>query len=204
MSQKTAKEYYPKSAKEWRTWLEQNHEKEQSVWVIFYKKHTGKPTMTWSEAVDEALCFGWIDSTRNAIDDEKFRQFFSQRKPKSTWSKINKDKVAELIIDKRMTPAGMRLIDLAKENGSWTFLEPVDNMIVPEDLKAAFKANLQAQKMYDQLSDSNKKSILYWLISAKREETRQKRITQIIDAAHNIETFLAVSITLLLLNILPQ
>lgn len=182
MSQKEAESYYPESLGDWREWLKINHKTEQSVWVICYKKDSDKPSLAWSDLVDEALCFGWIDSTRRAIDDEKFKQYFSKRKPNGTWSKINKEKVELLVADGRMTEAGLELIRIAKENGSWNILDDVEALIVPEDLKTAFEGNNKAKEFYEDLSKSIKKQILSWLVFAKREETRKKRIDEIIDA----------------------
>ena len=182
MSQKEAESYYPESLEDWREWLEENHISEQSIWVICYKKDSDKPSLAWSDLVDEALCFGWIDSTRRAIDEEKFKQYFSKRKPNGTWSKINKEKVELLIADGRMTEAGLELIRIAKENGSWTVLDNVEALILPEDLKTAFKGNKDAKAFYEGLSKSIKKQILSWLVFAKREETRTKRIEAIIDS----------------------
>lgn len=108
----------PSSRQEWRAWLKENHDSKQAVWLIQYKKNTNVPSISWSEAVDEALCFGWIDSTRKSIDKEKFIQFFSRRKSRSNWSKINKAKVAQLIEQGLMEKAGFQSIEVSKENGS--------------------------------------------------------------------------------------
>jgi len=177
------KVFYPKSTREWREWLQENHEKEQNVWVVFYKKSSDKPTITWSESVDEALCFGWIDSKKIGIDSEKSHQFFSKRKAQSTWSKINKDKVDRLIAEGLMTKAGLESIELAKQNGSWNILDTVDALIIPEDLEKALAKYPEAMDFFLGLSKSIKKMMLYWLVSAKRPETRQKRIEEIAEAA---------------------
>lgn len=175
--------FYPSSKEAWRAWLQENHDREQSVWVIFYKKDSGVPSLSWSDAVDEALCFGWIDSTKRPIDNEKFMQFFSRRKPSSTWSKINKDKVAQLIKEGKMTSAGLAIINKAKENGNWTRMDQVEALIIPEDLEAAFAKNTGTKDYFLSLTKSVKKMLLYWLASAKREETRDKRIKEIVDNA---------------------
>ncbi len=137
--------------------------------------------MTWSESVDVALCFGWIDSKHIKIDEEKSRQYFSKRKPKSTWSKINKNKVEVLISSGLMMEAGLRSIEIAKENGSWTILDEVEELVVPADLESAFAEAPTAHQFYLTLSKSWKKAILYWIVSAKQPETRTRRITEIID-----------------------
>lgn len=175
--------FYPENTQQWRRWLEENHDKEQNVWVVFYKKSAGKPTITWSESVDEALCFGWIDSKKISIDSEKSHQFFSKRKAKSIWSKINKDKVDRLIADGLMTKAGLDIIEIAKQNGSWNILDPVDALIIPDDLEKAFETKPGSKEFYLGLSKSIKKMMLYWIISAKRPETREKRIEEIVEAA---------------------
>ena len=115
--------FYPANVAAWREWLEANHLARQSVWVVFYAKASGRPTITWSEAVDVALCFGWIDSKKIKIDNETSHQFFSKRKQRSTWSKINKDKVVQLIDRGLMAPAGLESIAIAQQNGSWTVLD---------------------------------------------------------------------------------
>lgn len=180
MSKKEAQEFYPKSKKAWRDWLNINHVDQEAVWVIFFKKKTNKPSMTWSDAVDEALCFGWIDSTKRALDEERFIQYFCKRRPKSTWSKVNKEKVKILIDSGQMSPQGLAAINIAKENGSWEFLDDADNLVVPNDFQVILDANITVKKAYLALSSSRKKSILHRLLFAKREETRKKRITEII------------------------
>lgn len=183
MEQKTIETFYPKNNKEWRKWLEKNHEKLDSVWVVMYKKASEKPTISWSEAVDEALCFGWIDSIKKKLDEESSIQFFSKRKPKSTWSKINKDKVERLTEAGLMKKAGDKAIATAKENGSWNLLDEVDALTIPKDLEKLFKAHKGSGVYFDTLSKSVKKMILYWIISAKRPETRLKRITEVAELA---------------------
>ena len=139
MIKKGIETYCPKSQTEWRQWLEKNHQSKQSVWLIYYTKKSTIASLSWSEAVDEALCFGWIDSTRKTIDEFSFMQFFSKRKPKSNWSKINKEKVKQLIESKRMTKAGYESIETAKQNGYWTILDGVEELIIPKDLEIAFE-----------------------------------------------------------------
>lgn len=173
---------YPKNTTEWRQWLEEYHLTKTSVWVVFYTKSSKKESMTWSEAVDVALCFGWIDSKKIKIDDEKSHQYFSKRKPKGTWSKINKKKVENLIENNLMAPAGFQAIETAKKNGSWNILDVVDEMAIPQDLEVAFQKYPGAKDFFLGLSNSIKKMMLYWVISAKRTETRQKRILEIVES----------------------
>lgn len=164
---------------EWRKWLSENHAKKQGVWLVQYKKTTGKPTISWSDAVDEALCFGWIDSIKKKRDEESSIQFFSKRKPRGTWSKINKEKVARLIDAGLMTQAGLDSVETAKQNGSWTILDDVEALKIPTDLMAAFDLHEGAKAYFDSLSKSVRKALLQWVILAKRPETRQKRIAEI-------------------------
>jgi uncharacterized protein YdeI (YjbR/CyaY-like superfamily) len=175
--------FYPKTREEWRKWLEQNHATAQSIWLVYYKKSTNIASISWSEAVDEALCFGWIDSTKKTIDHERYMQYFSRRKPISNWSKINKDKVAKLIQEERMTKAGFDSIATAKKNGSWTILDEVENLVIPADLKEALTQDTVALTYFDNLSKSQKKILLHWVFSAKRAETREKRIVAIVENA---------------------
>ncbi len=183
MSKKEIEIFYPESVSDWRNWLEKNHRSEQAVWVVFYKKSSRKKSLTWSESVDVALCFGWIDSKKIKIDNETAHQYFSKRKPNSTWSKINKDKVAVLIKNGLMTTAGFESIKTAKQNGSWTILDEVEALLIPEDLEAAFKAAPGSLEFYKSLSNSAKKMILQWIVLARRPETRQKRISEIVERA---------------------
>jgi len=173
--------FYPSSREAWRQWLQEHHAREQSVWIIYYKKKAGMPTITWSEAVDEALCFGWIDSKAMPVDEDKYRQFFSRRKAGSTWSKINKDKVAQLMQEGKMAPAGYDSIAVAQKNGSWNILDDVEALIIPPDLETAFKDVPRSKDFFLSLSKSMRKNILQWIVLAKREETRQKRVKEIAE-----------------------
>jgi len=182
---KDVEDYCPYNKKDWRKWLELNHNKKDAVWLIFYKKKSPKHNLGWSESVDEALCFGWIDSTKRTIDSEKYKQYFSKRKAKSIWSKINKDKVKTLIDLGLMEEEGYKSIEIAKENGSWTILNEVEELIIPQDLKEEFANYEGSIEHFDSLSKSVKKGLLYWVVSAKRKETRQKRILEIVENANN-------------------
>ena len=135
------KSYYAKDRKAWRNWLQQHHAKEPGVWLIYYKKDSGKTRVSYDEAVEEALCFGWIDSTMKPVDEEKYMQKFTPRKIKSVWSALNKRRVEKLVEQKLMTPAGIAIIDAGKKNGSWGQLDHVENFIVPPDLKKFFVKN---------------------------------------------------------------
>ena len=183
MQQQELETICPASTQEWRSWLEANHASKGSVWIIYYKKKAGKPTISWSEAVDQALCFGWIDSTARSIDDDTYMQFFCPRKLTSAWSKINKEKVKYLIAEGLMTAAGYASIETAKQNGSWTILDEVEELIVPEDLETAFGSQTGSKDFFLSLSKSVRKSMLQWLVLAKRPETRRKRVSEIAELA---------------------
>lgn len=175
--------YYPKSKQHWRRWLQRNHIRKDAVWVIFYKKKTNKPTILWSDAVDEALCFGWIDSVIKTLDHERSIQFFSKRKPSSTWSKINKGKVKKLIEAGKMASAGMNCIEKAKQNGSWNLLDQVEELIIPQDLEKAFIENKGSKQYFLSLNKTTKKAMLQWITLARQPQTRQKRILEIAELA---------------------
>jgi uncharacterized protein YdeI (YjbR/CyaY-like superfamily) len=180
---KEVEDYCPFDKKDWRRWLELNHNKKEGVWLIFHKTKSPNYNLSWSESVDEVLCFGWIDSTKKAIDSTKYRQYFTKRKAKSNWSKINKDKVKTLIDQGLMEEAGYKSIEIAKENGSWTILDEIEVLAIPEDLKAEFANYEGSMEYFDSLSKSVKKILLYWIVSAKRKETRLKRILEIAENA---------------------
>ncbi len=175
-------EIHPKTPADWRAWLEENHATAAGVWLVYFRASTGKRGLTWEDAVREALCFGWIDSKVKPIDDERYKQVFTPRKPKSVWSKVNKNHVAELSELGQMREAGQRAIDVAKANGAWAFLEPIDDLIVPPDFQTALNSSDAAQRTYDALSNSAKRQVLYRLYSAKREATRVKRVADEIAA----------------------
>ncbi len=181
--EKEIETFYPKSRQEWRDWLQDNHDKKKSVWLIYYKKKSNIPTVIYSEAVDEALCFGWIDSKSKPLDEHKFMQFFSRRKEKSVWSKVNKEKIERLIKEGLMIKAGYDIIETAKQNGSWTILDQAEALIIPDDLEKEFQKVNKAKEYFLALSRSDKRNILQWLTLAKKEETRQKRITEIVELA---------------------
>jgi len=181
--EKVTETFCPTNKKEWRQWLQDNHNTKKGVWLVQYKKKSGKSTISWSESVDEALCFGWIDSIRKTIDEDSFIQFFGKRKPTSVWSKINKEKVKLLIENNLMTNAGIASIEIAKQNGSWTILDEVEELIIPSDLAQAFNLNEGSSAYFLSLSNSVRKSILQWLVFAKRPETRQNRINEISELA---------------------
>jgi uncharacterized protein YdeI (YjbR/CyaY-like superfamily) len=187
MEYKGIKTFYAESKVAFRNWLIENHITEANLWLIIYKKDSGTPSITYDQAVDEALCFGWIDSTINKRDDESFYQYFAKRKPKSSWSRVNKLKVEKLISEGLMTESGLKLIELAKQTGTWTALDDVENLINPPDLQEALDENSLAKEYFELFPRSVKRAILEWLMNAKQPETRLKRITEIIEKAERNE-----------------
>lgn len=171
---------YFKNAREWREWLHDNHHSSKGVYLVFYKVDSKKESMRWEDAVQVAICYGWIDSTVKRLDDERRRQMFTPRKDKSVWSKLNKTYIEKLIAENLMHESGLRKIEIAKQNGSWESLDAVENLEIPPDLEAAFSKNKTAADNYHNFSKTYRKSYLYWLNQAKREETRANRVIEIV------------------------
>lgn len=169
---------HPATRAEWRAWLEQNHTRPNGVWMISYKKAAGKPTVTYDEAVEEALCFGWIDSKGNRLDDERTMLWFAPRKPRTGWSKPNKERVARLLAAGLIAEAGRAKIDAAQQDGSWSALDAVEALEVPPDLAAALAAYESAQTHFEAFPRSVKRAILEWVASAKTPATRARRIEE--------------------------
>ena len=170
---------------EWYDWLLQNHDNSEGVYLIFYKLELKVPTMRWEEAVKVALCFGWIDSTVKSLGNGKRRQYFCKRNPKSVWSALNKKYISELIQMNLMHESGYKVIEIAKSDHSWFALDDVENLVIPDDLKLAFTTNPEAYSNYEGFARGYRKSYLYWLNQAKREETRNNRIQKIIEFCQN-------------------
>ena len=181
--------HYFKNATEWRNWLHENHHSSKGVYLIFYKVSSAFESMRWEEAVQVAICYGWIDSTVRKIDEESRKQFFSPRKDKSVWSKLNKSYIEKLLESGLMHESGLKKIEIAKQNGSWESLDAVEDLLIPEDLLEAFHQNKLAFDNYHNFSPSYRKNYLYWLNLAKGAETRRKRIEEIIQlCAQNIKS----------------
>jgi uncharacterized protein YdeI (YjbR/CyaY-like superfamily) len=174
------KTYYARNRKAWRAWLQKHHATSPGIWLIYYKKESGKSRVAYADAVEEALCFGWIDSTMRPLDEERFMQRFTPRKPKSVWSALNKSRVEKMISQGLMTPAGMAKIALAKQNGSWTSIDQVESLEIPPDLKKAFNKNKSAYKNFNNFSRSYRKQVLYRINSARLPATRVKRIEEMV------------------------
>lgn len=171
---------YFKTDVQWRDWLEINHNSAKGIYLIFYKVESEFISMRWEDAVKVALCFGWIDSTVKSLDHQRRRQYFCPRNPKSAWSALNKRYVKQLIADNKMHTSGLLKIEEAQKNGSWAALDQVEKGIIPKDLELAFDRDTKAFENYKNFAPSYRKSYLYWLNQAKRRETREKRISEIV------------------------
>ena len=171
---------YFKHHLEWRSWLQENYNKYTGVYLIFYKVENKEASMRWEEAVKVALCFGWIDSTVKSLGNGKRQQYFTPRKPKSVWSALNKKYLIDLFAENLMHPNGIASVEIAKQNGSWTALDDVENLIIPKELQIAFDNNPTAFSNYQNFAKSYKKSYLYWISQAKRAATKEKRINETI------------------------
>jgi uncharacterized protein YdeI (YjbR/CyaY-like superfamily) len=178
MPEEPANSFHPKTRLEWRLWLEQHHTRAEGVWLISYKKVTRKPRLEYDDAVEEALCFGWIDSKPNKLDAERSMLWLAPRKSGTGWSKINRDRVEKLIAAGLMAPAGLAKVEAARQDGSWYTLEAVDALQIPPDLAAALAAFPEAARNFDAFPKSVKRGILEWISTAKRPETRARRIEE--------------------------
>ncbi len=190
ISNETAETLDPKDRASWRAWLSKNHVSSSGTWVMIQKKESRSPGLFLEDAVEEAICFGWIDSRLHAVDNDRFKLWFSRRKPTSIWSQNNRNRVARLERQGLMTPAGEKAVKIAKENGAWTSLVPIDDLEIPDDLNEALDGSRAARENFDAFSDSTKKMILYWIDNAKRESTRAKRISETVShAARNLPPY---------------
>jgi uncharacterized protein YdeI (YjbR/CyaY-like superfamily) len=168
---------------EWRAWLEAHHDTSQGVGLVHWRAASGRSRLSYDDIVEEALCFGWIDGRMNRLDDDRSVILMTPRSPRSTWARSNKERVERLIAEGRMTDAGLLVVATAKANGSWTVLDDIDALVVPDDLAAALAANEHASRHFDAFPPSARKMILYWIKSAKRVETRQRRIAETVRLA---------------------
>lgn len=170
--------YAAPNREEWRKWLEANHAIASEIWLVYYKKHTGVPSITYAEAVEEALCFGWIDSVQKRLDDEKSAQRFTPRKNAANWSDLNKRRVAKLFRQGKMTPAGMAKLNFDPTEVSEEEPPTPPEPEIPDYFLQALSANLQAETNFQNMPPSQKRYYMNWITDAKKPETRQKRITQ--------------------------
>jgi uncharacterized protein YdeI (YjbR/CyaY-like superfamily) len=184
-------QYHATDRAAWRQWLVQNHAASGGVWLVYEKAVEGKRRLSYNDIVDEAVSFGWIDSLTRSLDAERAMLYISPRKPRSPWSRSNKERVARLIKGGFMTEAGLAVVEAAKRDGSWDVYDAVEQLTIPSDLEAAFADNKAARQNFAAFSASNKKQLLWYLASARRPETRQKRIVQIVHAAAQNKSLLA-------------
>jgi uncharacterized protein YdeI (YjbR/CyaY-like superfamily) len=180
MSVKAFARFEPRDRADWRRWLRRNHDSVSGVWLVFLKGN--RRQISYADSVEEALCFGWIDSTLNPIDAARYMQLFTRRKPKSGWSRINKDRVVRLMRDGLMAAAGLAAIDLAKQHGGWEKLDAIESLTVPPELEAALTRHPKARANFSAFSPFSRKMYLYWINGAKRAETRAARIAGAIAA----------------------
>jgi uncharacterized protein YdeI (YjbR/CyaY-like superfamily) len=174
----------PLNLEEWRAWLEQNQARNQGVWLISYKKASGKARLEYEEIVEEALCFGWIDSKPNKLDEERSMLWISPRKPGANWSKLNKQRVEKLIREERMAAAGLIKIEASRLDGSWNALDSVEALEIPPDLEAAFATFESARPNFEAFPRSAKRAILEWILNAKQASTRAARVEETARLAH--------------------
>ena len=171
-----------RSRAEWRRWLDAHHDRSPGVWLVIYKKGRG-PHVSWDEVVDEALCYGWIDSTGRRIDDDRWAIHVRPRKPASAWSRVNKDRIDRLTAEGKMAPAGLAAVAAAQASGAWTALDEVEAGVVPDDLQAALDASPVARATWDGYPPSTRKLALAWISTAKRPDTRARRVAETVTAA---------------------
>ena len=172
---------YVTTRQQWCKWLEENHTTQNEIWLIYYKKHTGKPRIPYEDAVEEAICFGWIDSLIKKIDDEKYMQKYTPRNDNSIWSEINRKRAEKMIAEGKMTPFGLKKIDAAKKNGQWKkACSSTRKIEMLSELERALKVNDTAWLNFNNFADSYKNMYIGWVSAAKRETTRQRRIKEVV------------------------
>ena len=175
------------SRAELRAWLEAHHTQTEGIWLVKFKKHVPDKYVSWEAIVQEALCFGWIDSRTRKLDDDRTLFLLSPRRPGSPWSRKNKQHVEKMLAAGLMRPPGLALVEQAKQDGSWTIYDEIEDRVIPDDLAAALAENQEAARHFDAFGDSSKKGILWWIKTAKRPETRRKRIAETVELAeHNV------------------
>jgi uncharacterized protein YdeI (YjbR/CyaY-like superfamily) len=176
--------FQPEDRAAWRDWLQANHATARGVWLVSWRPRSGRPpAVDYEAAIEEALCFGWVDSTGGTLDDERGKLYFAPRKPRSPWAASNKARVERLIADGRMAPAGMAAIERAKANGAWEILDSSERLEVPDDLAAALDGRPPAAANFAAFPPSTRKMLLGWVAVAQRPATRAARIAKVADAA---------------------
>jgi uncharacterized protein YdeI (YjbR/CyaY-like superfamily) len=174
---------HAETREQWRAWLTANHRRPTGVWLVSWRQQTGRPRVSYDESVEEALCFGWVDSKGRRLDDDRTMLWFAPRKPDSAWSRSNKERVARLEAAGLMQPAGLAVVAAAKASDAWTRLDEVEGLVVPDDLAAAFDAHPGARRHWDGFPRSVRRAILEWIVQARRAETRAKRIAETAERA---------------------
>lgn len=180
---------FPLTRAAWRRWLTRHHTREAGLWFVFYKKSSGKARFTYEDMIEEALAFGWIDGVARGLDDERTMLWISPRRRRSVWSAINKARVERILAKGIVHPAGLAKIEEAKRNGTWSALDAIDRLEIPDDLAAAFKARPEAAANFDALSKTLKRGVLEWVRQAKRPETRARRVAEAARMAAKNERF---------------
>jgi uncharacterized protein YdeI (YjbR/CyaY-like superfamily) len=176
--------FFARDAAAWRRWLKRHHRDETEIWLVLLKRHVRRPSVRYSEAVEEALCYGWIDGILKRIDGEKHAIRFTPRKPGSVWSKINVARVEKLEGEGRMTAAGREAVRVAKENGQWQNAYGAGEALpMPKDLEMALKRNRRARANWERLPPGARRTFIRWVVVAKREETRKRRVREVVKAA---------------------
>jgi uncharacterized protein YdeI (YjbR/CyaY-like superfamily) len=176
-------QFQPASRAEWRQWLAAHHASAAGVWLVYCKKASGLPSLSYAEAVEEALCFGWIDSHPRKLDAERSQQLYTPRRARSGWSKVNKERLARLEAAGQLMPAGRAAIARAQQNGAWESLDAAEAGLVPDDLAAALAADETAARHFAGFAPSARKAILTWVLSAKQPETRARRVAETVRMA---------------------
>jgi uncharacterized protein YdeI (YjbR/CyaY-like superfamily) len=174
---------HAETVEQWRAWLHANHATSTGVWLVSWKKRTGRPAVAYDDAVTEALAVGWVDSKPGGLDEERSMLWFAPRKPGSAWSRHNKHRIARLEAEGRLLEAGRRAVDAARADGSWTRLDAVEDLVVPDDLAAALDAHPGARAAWDGFPRSTRRGILEWIVQAKRPATRAARVTETAEKA---------------------
>ena len=174
------KQLFFETRDEWRRWLAENHDRVSEVWLVYYKKETGKTCIEYGASVEEALCYGWVDSLIKKLDGERYARKFTPRKAESNWSKSNIKRVEKMIAAGKMTKYGQQLVEAAKQSGSWAnpVLAPKMDFTMPPELKSALQENPRAREGFESLAPSYQKRYIMWIATAKRPETRQKRVKE--------------------------
>lgn len=175
--------FHAESRPQWRAWLVAHHAAARGVWLCSWRSHTGRPRCPYPEVVEEALCFGWIDSTASNLDEERGLQLLTPRRPRSTWTRLNRRRVEQMEDAGLMTGAGRRAVEVARANGWWTILDPVEDLLEPVELATALDAVPPARAAWDAFPAGARKAMLWWVVSAMRPETRDRRVAAIVAAA---------------------